>query len=130
MKKQFNLEAALNGEPFECEDGSQVLKWMYCEEIEMYNISCYIRKLDGKVELVFYTKDGFFFFSGDKHPLNLVMSPKKITRWFNVYESAKDEDGFILGGHRGYETEEEASQPIYSKNKGYIKTIPIEIELP
>jgi hypothetical protein len=127
MKKQFNLESALNGEPFECEDGSQVISWMYCEDIELWKISCYIKKVDGIVNIASYTKEGYFYQNLD-NPLNLVMLPKKVTRWFNVYKSSKD--GFILGGDRGFETEEEASDPIFSKSKGYIKTISIEIELP
>jgi hypothetical protein len=129
MKKQFNLEAALNGDPFKCEDGSQVLKWMYCDEVgTYYPITCYIKRHNGNISIHCFTKDGFFKSSKQEHDLNLVMSPKKVTRWFNVYESTKD--GFILGGYQGFETEEEASNIVFSVSKGYITTIPIEIEMP
>jgi hypothetical protein len=55
------------------------------------------------------------------------MSPKKVTRWVNVYES--EEYGFTLGGLIPYESKEEAKEYNYT-HEGYIKTISIEIELP
>jgi hypothetical protein len=55
MKKQFNLEAALNGEPFECEDGSKVIKWMYCEEVTDYPIGCFMREKNEVLNLCCFT---------------------------------------------------------------------------
>jgi hypothetical protein len=127
MKKQFNLEAALNGEPFECEDGSQVLKWMYCEGVMDYPIVCFVKSIDGDLKTLSFTQDGFHLTSKMTNPLNLVMSPKKVTRWFNVYEH--EDYKFILSGSISYETEGEAKEYNTDPEK-YIKTIPIEIELP
>jgi hypothetical protein len=126
MKKQFNLEAALNGEPFECEDGSQVLKWMYCEEGIPYPIVCFVKSLDGELKTLSFTQDGFHLTSKITNPLNLVMSPKKVTRWFNVYEDG--ESGFRLGNLAGYDSREKAE--LIKESSIYIKTISIEIELP
>jgi hypothetical protein len=126
MKKQFNLEAALNGEPFECQDGSKVLKWIYCEECEDFPILCFIKRYNGNVHSESYTKEGRFYQNQD-NALNLVMSPKKVTRWFNVFEHSVH--GIIIGTTVGFQSESEAKQ--YNSHKDYyITTIPIEIELP
>ncbi len=125
MKKQFNLEAALNGEPFECDEhGNEILKWMYCEEVTDYPISCYIKGAKfGGVSLYMFNREGICGNAG----INLVMSPKKVTRWFNVFSSV--EYGLILGGKIGNESEENARE--HGKTlANYVTTIPIEIELP
>lgn len=127
MKKQFNLEAALNGEPFECEDGSQVLKWMYCEECEDFPVGCYIKLRNQEVELYSFTNEGYLLRNNNNNPLNLVMSPKNVTRWFNVY--ANKDYGMIISSTVGFESEQDAKE--YNSDKAnYMKTIPIEIELP
>jgi hypothetical protein len=127
MKKQFNLEAALNGAPFECEDGSQVLKWMYCEEVLVYPIVCFVKSIDGELKTLSFTQDGFHLTSKMTNPLNLVMSPKKVTRWFNVHSGVNS--SFYLGSKIGYESKD-AAELHSEKLDWYIKTIPIEIELP
>ena len=129
MKIKFNLEKALNGEPFECEDGSQVLKWMYCEEDIPYPIVCFVKSIDGDLKTLSFTQDGFHLTSKMTNPLNLVMSPKKVTRWFNVYGCTVNQ--FIFGGG-SYSSENAAGMNIDTTNpaRPYITTIPIEIELP
>jgi hypothetical protein len=125
MKRKFNLEAALKGKPFECEDGSQVLKWMYCEEAEQYPVVCFVKIPNGEINIKSFTQDGFYYEGNNISLYNLVMSPKKVTRWFNVYRHTAF--GFQLVD--SFDSEESAKEMI-SNDSRYITTISVEIEMP
>lgn len=128
MKTKFNLEAALSGEPFECVNKEYtILNWMYCKEFKPYPISCNIKDINGKVHLCGFTENGHITITNAHSDWNLVMSPKKVTRWFNVY--ANKDYGMIISSTVGFESEQDAKE--YNSDKAnYITTIPIEIELP
>jgi hypothetical protein len=128
-KNKFNLQAALNGDKFKSEDGFEVIKWMYCEEHTDYPISCYLKDISGKITTSSYTKEGYYDMLNPDSGENLVMIPKTITKWVNVYGRyvGNNQHNLITGEclYNSYEV----AQSLRSQEKHYHSTIQITIEI-
>lgn len=117
--KEFDLNAALEGQPVITRDGRKVTELHHFKSYDGdYPVYAVINNA-----VLSYTKEGKYNKSCG-HPLDLCMAPKVIEKWMNIYE----EEG-ILWMSVGHDSEAEAKAKIICGiSAKYIKTIKVTNE--
>ena len=116
--KEFDLNAALEGQPVITRDGRKVTEVNYFKSyVGPYPVHALINN-----DFCTYTKEGKYQ-NNDDHRLDLFMAPKVIEKWVNVHQYGDQ----IWAGSTVYNSEKDAKDA-GSDDCIYLKTIKITNE--
>lgn len=117
--KEFDLNAALEGQPVITRDGRKVTE-IHC--FKSYDTDYPVHAIINN-KVYSYTKEGEYR-KNDEHYLDLFMAPKIIEKWVNVYQSGNE-----IWLNRTYHNSEESAKDVGCSTRYYLKTIKITNEL-
>ncbi len=118
--KPFDLEAAKRGEPIQYRDGVEV------------KFIAHVPEAHHSAKVIVLSPAGFISIRNEKgrigtidNPIDLMMAPKKITYWVNIY---KNEYGPLKHCAGTLITSEEIANKLAKDNQHCVKTISFELE--
>lgn len=118
--KPFNLEQALAGKPVVTRDGREVTELHLFKTVDKYPLLAVI----GENSFGYY-RDGCF--DNTESPLDLLMAPEKVTKWFNVLRYENLTNKYFTSAL--FDTEDEAKNQSVFLRDNYIKTSSITFEI-
>ena len=118
--KPFNLERAIAGDKVVTRAGDDLKFIGRFPELGKYCVLA----IKGS-EIVFYIDDGKFWGCGDESADDLMLAPKTVKPYVNVYESDDHTDEVYFGSIA--DSKEKLEE--YREQVGFIKTIEFEVEI-